>query len=85
MNHSEMENSDCVGLFKIYFEWILTSEKSELIRLGHEQLVKLAKAKSDVFRDFISPNQIIDLFSNSLNANKVLFANIVTHALKKCT
>ena len=46
MNHHDIQSSECVGLLKLYMEWILTSEKPELRKHGHEQLVLLAKARN---------------------------------------
>lgn len=74
-------DQDCSALFKLYFEWILTSDKAELIRVGHEQLNKLAKVKAQAFRDFITPNHIIDIFSNSLHSNKDQIAPLIGHIL----
>ena len=81
MIRSDIQYSDCVGLFKLFMEWILTSEKSELRKHGHQQLVELAKAKNEVFRDFITPNLIIDIFSQSMNANKSEIAPLIGEIL----
>ena len=78
----EMSASDCFGLFKLFIEWILTSENLDLRRHGHENFVKLAKSKPVCFREFISPNQIIDIFSNStLNTNKSEIAPLIGEIL----
>ena len=74
--------SDCFGLFKLFIEWILTSENIDLRKNGHENLVKLAKAKPEYFREFITPNQIIEIFSNStLNTNKAEIAPLIGEIL----
>ena len=66
----EMSASDCFGLFKLFIEWILTSENLDLRRHGHENFVKLAKSKPVCFREFISPNQIIDILFVGHNNKK---------------
>ena len=81
LNHQELSASDCFGLLKLFIEWILTSEKAEWRRKGHEQLVILAKARNDLFRDFITPNQIIDIFGNSINNNKAEIAPLIGEIL----
>jgi hypothetical protein len=82
---SSMDRSavkDCNDLFKLFIEWILDSEdKPELIRHGHEQLVELAKANAAVFRDFVNPNFIIDIFSNSMHSNKAEVAPLIGEIL----
>lgn len=78
----EISASDCCGLFKLFIEWILTSENIELRKHGHENLVKVAKAKSEYFREFISPKEIIDIFSNSnVNKNKSEIAPLIGEIL----
>ena len=78
----EISASDCFGLFKLFIGWILTSENSELRKHGHENLVKLAKAKPENFREFISPHQIIEIFSNTnLSTNKSEIAPLIGEIL----
>lgn len=77
MNRNEVSAVDCTGLFKLYMEWILVSEKPELNKIGHIELVKLAEIKRENFRDFISPNLIIDIFGNSMNSNKAEIAPLI--------
>ncbi len=77
----QVQDHEAFGLFKLYIELILTSEKVNLIKIGHTELVKLARAKPKSFRDFIVPNQIIDIFSNSANANKAEIAVLIGEIL----
>lgn len=39
-NRSETSHNDCIELFKLFIEWILVSDKSDLRKLGNYCLVK---------------------------------------------
>ena len=39
-NRSETNHNDCIELFKLFIEWILVSDKSDLRKLGNYCLVK---------------------------------------------
>ena len=70
LKQSNLTSSDYSGLFKLFFEWILSSDQPNLIQHGHEELISLANRRPDIFRDFINPNLLIDLFTNSMHSNK---------------
>ena len=70
LKQSNLTPSDYSGLFKLYFEWILSSDQPNLIQHGHEQLISLANRRPDIFREFINPNLLIDLFTNTMHSNK---------------
>ena len=67
---NNLSPDDYSGLFKLFFEWILSSDQPNLIQHGHEQLIKLAHRRPDLFREFINPNLLIGLFTNTLHSNK---------------
>ena len=70
LKHSNLTPSDYSGLFKLFFEWVLSSNQPNLVQHGHEQIIDLAKRRPDLFKEFINPNLLIDLFTNSLHSNK---------------
>ena len=70
LQQSNLTPSDYSGLFKLFFEWILISDQPNLIQHGHEQLISLANRRPDIFREFINPKLLIDLFTNSMHSNK---------------
>jgi len=70
LKQSNLTSSDYSGLFKLFFEWILSSDQPNLIQHGHEELISLANRRPDIFREFINPNLLIDLFTNSMHSNK---------------
>ena len=70
LKHSTLTPSDYSGLFKLFFEWVLSSNQPNLVQHGHEQIIDLAKRRPDLFKEFINPNLLIDLFTNSLHSNK---------------
>ena len=70
LKHSNLSPSDYSGLFKLFFEWVLSSNQPNLVQHGHEQIIDLAKRRPDLFKEFINPNLLIDLFTNSLHSNK---------------
>ena len=70
LKQSNLSPADYSGLFKLFFEWILSSDQPNLIQHGHEQLITLAHRRPDIFRDFVNPNLLIDLFTNTMHSNK---------------
>ena len=70
LKQSNLTPSDYSGLFKLFFEWVLSSDQPNLIQHGHEELISLANRRPDIFREFINPNLLIDLFTNSMHSNK---------------
>ena len=70
LEQSDLPVCDYLGLFKLFFEWVLSSDQPNLIQHGHEQLTKLANRRPDIFRDFINPNLMIDVFTNTMHSNK---------------
>ena len=70
LEQTYLSPADCIGLYKLFFEWILSSDQPNLIQHGHEQLVKLANRRSDIFREFVNPNLLIDVFTNTTHSNK---------------
>ena len=41
-----------------------------MVQHGHEQIIELAKRRTDLFKEFINPNLLIDLFTNTMHSNK---------------
>ena len=70
LEQSDLPVCDYLGLFKLFFEWVLSSDQPNLVQHGHEQLTKLANRRPDIFRDFINPNLMIDVFTNTMHSNK---------------
>ena len=71
LEQTYLSPTDCAGLYKLFFEWILSSDQPNLIQHGHQQLVKLANRRTDTFREFVNPNLLIDVFTNTMHSNKV--------------
>ena len=70
LKQTSVSPADCIGLYKLFFEWILSSDQLNLVKHGHEQLMLLGRRRPDIFREFISPNVLIDVFTNSMHSNK---------------
>ena len=70
LKHSNLTPADYSGLFKLFFEWVLSSNQPNLVQHGHEQIIGLAKRRPDLFKEFINPNLLIDLFTNTMHSNK---------------
>ena len=81
LNRSDINHGECIDLFKLFIEWILVSDRPELRKLGHEQLVELANLNKEKFRDFLKPPVIIGFFNNSVNTNKVEIAPLIGEIL----
>ena len=70
LKQSNLTPADYSGLFKLFFEWVLSSNQPNLVQHGHEQIIELAKRRPDLFKEFINPNLLIDLFTNTMHSNK---------------
>ena len=70
LKHSHLTPADYSGLFKLFFEWVLSSNQPNLVQHGHDQIISLAKRRPDLFKEFINPNLLIDLFTNTMHSNK---------------
>ena len=70
LKQTSVSPADSIGLYKLFFEWILSSDQSNLVKHGHEQFMLLGRRRPDIFREFISPNVLIDVFTNSMHSNK---------------
>ena len=70
LEQSDLPVCDYLGLFKLFFEWVLSSDQPNLVQHGHEQLTKLANRRPDIFRDVINPNLMSDVFTNTMHSNK---------------
>ena len=81
LNREGINHGECVDLFKLFIEWILVSERPDLRKIGHEQLVELAKLNKETFREFLKPPVIIGFFNNSVNTNKVEIAPLIGEIL----
>ena len=75
-----LPQNDCNLLFKLFIEWILSSNKSILVKHGHFQLEQVAKNHPGYFRDFITPNVIIEFFQSS-HENKTEIAPLISTTL----
>ena len=68
---------------RLFLEWVLQQGESpgmgggedssnHLVDHGKQQFARLARVRPQEFRDhFVSPNLIIDIFTNSMYSNKV--------------
>ena len=81
LDHSALSAADCNSLFKLFLEWILMSNvdhgEGYLIRHGHGQFTRLAEKRPELFREFINPNLLIDIFTNNLHSNKAETAVLI--------
>ena len=81
LDRAGINHGECVDLFRLFIEWILVSERPDLRKIGHEQLVELAKVNKETFREFLKPPVIIGFFNNSVNTNKVEIAPLIGEIL----
>ena len=82
IEHNNLAPSDCIALFKLFTEWILTSDKPSLIRHGHEQLLLLGKRRPKAFKEFVNPNLLINVFTNTMHCNKSEMITLVGNILE---
>lgn len=70
--------AEITSLLRMFLEWVLetpdpsSDQQSHLVEHGKQQFARLAGLRPSEFRDhFVSPNLIIDIFTNSMYSNKV--------------
>ena len=77
LQNQSLAQNDCNLLFKLFIEWILSSDKEGiLVKYGHVQLEQVGKNHPGYFRDFITPNVIIEFFQSG-HENKTEIALLI--------
>lgn len=82
LDQSTLNPADVSSLLGLFVQWILFSVDEPLIgQLGHEQFISLSRKYSSVFYEFVTPNFMIDMFTNATHGEKRELVKLVGEIL----